>query len=95
MGWEDILKKGQAKQPTPVFMGFPRGSVGKESAYTEGDLGSDLIQEDPLEEGMVTYSSILAQGIPMVRGAWWAAVHGGHKDWDMTAQLSLHLTPWS
>ena len=43
MGWEDTLKKGQAKQPTPVFMGFPRGSVGKESAYTEGDLGSDLI----------------------------------------------------
>jgi len=31
--------------------------------------------EDPLEEGMATYSSILALRIPMNRGAWWAAVH--------------------
>ena len=40
--------------------------------------------EDPLEEGMATYSSILAWRILMDRGAWWAAVHGvpgvGH-DW--------------
>ena len=32
--------------------------------------------EDPLEEGMATYSSILAWRIPMDRQAWWAAVHG-------------------
>ena len=32
-------------------------------------------QEDPLEEGMGTHSSILAWRIPMDRGAWWAAVH--------------------
>ena len=32
--------------------------------------------EDPLEEGMATYSSILAWRIPMDRGAWWATVHG-------------------
>ena len=25
--------------PTPVFMGFPGGSDGKESACNEGDLG--------------------------------------------------------
>ena len=30
--------------------------------------------EDPLEEGMVTQSSILAWRIPMDRGAWWATV---------------------
>ena len=35
-----------------------------------------LGQEDPLEEGMATYSSILVWGIPMDRGAWWATVHG-------------------
>ena len=29
-----------------------------------------LGQEDPLEEGMATHSSILAWGIPMDRGAW-------------------------
>ena len=32
--------------------------------------------EDPLEEGMATHSSILAQRIPVNRGAWWATVHG-------------------
>ena len=35
--------------------------------------------EDPLEEGMVTHSSILAWRIPMDRGAWQAAVHGVTK----------------
>ena len=31
-----------------------------------------LSQEDPLEEGMATHSSILAWRIPMDQGAWWA-----------------------
>ena len=31
LGWED---------PTPVFMGFPGGSDGKDSACSVGDLGS-------------------------------------------------------
>ena len=33
-----------------------------------------LGQEDPLEEGMATQSSILAWRIPVDRGAWQAAV---------------------
>ena len=33
-----------------------------------------LGQEDPLEEGMATHSSILAWRIPVDRGAWQAAV---------------------
>ena len=32
--------------------------------------------EDPLEESMATYSSILAWRLPMDREAWWATVHG-------------------
>ena len=36
--------------PTPVFLGFPCGSAGKESACNEGDLG----WEDPLEKGKAT-----------------------------------------
>ena len=47
------------------------GSDGKESACNVGDLG----WEDPLEKGMATHSSILAWGIPMDRGTWWATVH--------------------
>ena len=35
--------------------------------------------EDPLEEGMAIYSSILAWRIPMDRGAWQATVHGVTK----------------
>ena len=37
-----------------------------------------LGQEDPLEKGMVTHSSILTEN-PMDRGAWWAIVHGVAK----------------
>ena len=44
--------------------------------------------EDPLEEGMVTQSSILAWRIPMDRGAWWATVHGVTKSW--TERLSTY-----
>ena len=35
--------------------------------------------KDPLEEGMVTHSSILAWKIPMDRGAWQAIVPGVAK----------------
>ena len=38
-----------------------------------------LGQEDALEEGMTTHSSILAWRIPRDRGAWWATVHGVAK----------------
>ena len=40
-----------------------------------------LGQEDPLEEGMVTHSSILAWRIPMDRGACWAIGYGVPKSW--------------
>jgi len=37
--------------------------------------------EDPLEEGIVTHSSILAWRIPKDREAWQAIVHGVTKSW--------------
>ena len=37
LGQDDPLEKGSL--PTPVFMGFPGGSDGKESACNVGDLG--------------------------------------------------------
>ena len=49
-----------------------------------------LGQEDPLEKGMATDSSILAWRIPMDRGAWWATVHGGHKESDTTERRRTH-----
>ena len=71
LGQEDPLEKGW---PTPVFLGFPGGSAGKESACNVGDLGSILLltqkteetwvqslgQEDLLEEEMATHFSNLA-----------------------------------
>ena len=38
-----------------------------------------LDQEDLLEKGMATHSSILAWRIPMDRGAWWAIVIGSQR----------------
>ena len=40
-----------------------------------------LGQEDPLEKGMATHSSILVWRITMDRGAWQAIVHGVAKSW--------------
>ena len=42
----------------------PGGSEVKASAHDEGDPGSILGSEDPLEKEMATHSSILAWRIP-------------------------------
>ena len=55
---EKLLYNHQCK------MGFPGDSDSKESACNAGDLR----QEDPLEEGMATHSSILAWRIPWTEG---------------------------
>ena len=39
LGWEDLLEKARDRLPTPVFLGFPGGSGGKESTCNVGDLG--------------------------------------------------------
>ena len=47
-----------------------------------------LGQEDPLEEGMATHSSVLAWRIPTDTGAWTATVHGVEKGQTWLKQLS-------
>ena len=44
--------------------GFPGDSVVKNPPANVGRSGSSLDQEDPLEEGMATHSSIIAWEIP-------------------------------
>ena len=47
------------------FLGFPGGSDGKESACNAGGPGvRSLHQEDPLEKGMATNSTVFAWEIP-------------------------------
>ena len=67
-------------------LGFPGGSgmvkmVNNPPAMQETQemQARSLGWEDPLDEGMVINSSILAWKIPMDRGAWWAVVHGVSK----------------
>ena len=50
--------------PTPVLLGFPWGSAGKESTCNAGDLGSIPGLGRSLEKGKATHSSILAWRIP-------------------------------
>ena len=38
LGWEDPWRR--VSLPTPVFLGFPGNSAGKESICNAGDLGS-------------------------------------------------------
>ena len=60
--WVGKIPWRRDRLPTPVFLGFPCGSAGKESARNAGNLGS--IPGDPLEKGKATQSSILAWRIP-------------------------------
>ena len=64
--------------------GFPGGSAIKNPTAVQEMWVSSLRQEDPLEEGMVTHSSILAGKMPwteeMGYGSW------GYKESDMTEE---------
>ena len=51
-----------------------------------------LGQEDPLEEEVATHSSILAWEIPWTEEAGWLYSPWGHKELDMTEQLSTCVT---
>ena len=66
----------RGRLPTPVFLGFPCGSAGKESACNKGDLGSiPWLGRSPGEgNGSPLQYSCLEN--PMDRGAWRATVHG-------------------
>ena len=68
---------------TPIFLGFPGGLDGKESACNVGDLGC----KDPLEEGMATHSSILAWRSPWTEEPGGLQSMGGHK--ESTKQLHI------
>ena len=57
-------RRDRLPYPTPVFLGFPGGSDGKESAAVAETWIQSPDQEDPLEKEMATYSSVLTWRIP-------------------------------
>ena len=73
-----------------ILKGFAGSSDSKESAYKAGDLDWFLGQEDPLEKGMATHSSVLASQShgqrSLVGYSPW-----GCKESDMTEHLTLSL----
>ena len=62
-----------------LYMGFSSASAARNLPAMQEMWVCSLGWEDPLEEGMETYSSIFVCKIPMDRGAWWATVHGVAK----------------
>ena len=63
-------------------MGFPDGSVIKTLLATQVRWVQTLGQEDPLEEEMATYSSILAWKIPWTEEPGGLhTIHGVAKSW--------------
>ena len=54
-----------------------------------------LGQEELLEEGMATHSSILAWEIPWTKGAWWGTVHRIEKSWTPLKWLKKEMATHS
>ena len=63
-----------------VTKGFPGGSDGKESACNVGDLGSIPGSGSSPGEGNRNPLQYSCLENSMDRGAWWATVHGDHKE---------------
>ena len=78
LGWEEALDKGWAT--TPVFLGFPGGSISKESTHNVGDLGSipGLGRSPGGGDGKQLQYSCMENSKD--RGAWWVTVHGVTKN---------------
>ena len=86
--WVRKIHWRRERLPTPVFLGFTCDSVCKESACNVGDLG--LIRGLGKSPGE-------GKGYPLPV-FWPGEFHGlyspwGHKELDMTEQISLSLSP--
>ena len=86
LGWEDPLEKG--KLPTPVFLGFPCGSAGKESTCNVEDLGSiPGLGRSPGE----------GKGYPLqysgLENSMHCIVHGVTRSWTPLSGFHFHFIP--
>ena len=77
--WVEKIPWRRDRLPIPVFMDFPGGSAGKESACHAGDLGSiPGLGRSPLEE------SVLLSGESRGQRSLVGYSPGGHKGSDTT-----------
>ena len=86
-----VLCYGRPNQQRASLIAFLRAQLGKNLPAMQETWVRFLGQEDLLEKGMATYSSILAWRIP------WTEKPGGqhymgHKESDMTERLTLFCT---
>ena len=88
LGCEDPLEKDRL--PTPVFLGFPCGSAGKESTHNVGDLGSiPGLGRSPGEgKGYPLQYSGLENSIDSI-------VHGVAKNWTPLHDFQYFLLLWN
>ena len=68
-------------------LGLPGSSDGRESSCNSGTWVQSLGWEDPLPGNGNPLQYPWLEN-PMGKGAWWATVHWGHKELDMTEQLT-------
>ena len=74
----------RGRLPTPLFLGFPCGSAGKESACNAGNLGLIPGWEDALEKGKAIPTPVFWPGeFQGLLSPW------GCKELDKTERLSL------
>ena len=83
--WVRKIHSRRDRLPTPVFLGFPGGSAGKESACKEGDLGSipGLGRSPEEEKGYPLQYSGLENSVDCI-------VHGVAKSWTRLSDFHFH-----
>ena len=77
--------------PTPVLLGFPNGSDGKEASCNAGDLGViPGLGQSPGEGNSYPFQYSGPEN-SMDRGSLAGYSAWGHKELDVTKQLSIHF----
>ena len=83
--WVGKIPWRRERLPTPVFLGFPGGSAGKESACNVGDLGSSLwVGTIPWRRERLSTPVFWPGEFHELYGSW------SYKESDTTERLSLH-----
>jgi len=84
--WVGTIHWRRDRLPTPVFLSFPCGSAGKESACNEGDLGSTPgLGRSPGEgKGYLLQYSCLENSMDCI-------VHGVKKSWTRLSDFHFHM----